>query len=242
MVRYLFIFTLFAPLSSEARMVVGGSCHYDSYLGVAEVSRQADKDVQARFSPVEQVITSTNFTWQADMIFPVKEPTAKSASTGFYPASLAIINSGTCPPYQLRLLASEYFSQALFIPFSPDGNRTDIGQAKLRAATTLFTKLKPSWPRLHMEICGQTAQEGSQEYNLNLSSRYAARIGQDLLSAGLKADQLHSLATGEHGCPGMKAERHADLQHGVWLRLLLTGEEQRSGHDLAAAPKENNYE
>lgn len=215
---YILFWLALLPTSSLAGMV-GGTCTYEVMYGTAQIIEQEHGKIMARFEPGTQQFHKIDLPISRFLIFPVQLPIAGEVGT-IYPAELAIISKGSCPPARTRLLATETYSRGVFIKndgsFSLPPTLTTSKQLAI-----IFNELVAMWPQLTVDICGQTSQQGSAEYNLNLGEHQARQVALQLEKYGVPPAQIQTSSHGEHPCPRSTASIGAP-QNGVWLSFLLT--------------------
>ena len=199
--------------------LVGGPCTYETVITTAMISSRQEEVFQARILPGELGGQHSRLSRSPDMEFAVRLPIAGGIGTR-YPAELSAITSGSCTPYRFRLLASEASAIPFFLPLDRKGRFTPASRRTLAQIARVFGELAPHGPQLAIEICGQTEEEGSAEYNLNLAGRHARQFANQLTEQGVPADRLHTTAAGEESCA--MAEPSADKpRNGAWLRFRL---------------------
>ena len=85
-----------------------------------------------------------------------------------------------------------------------------------------------------LDVCGQTVQQGSSEYNFSLGIRYAQSAVDVLHGMNVPLGQLHAISAGENPCP--YSDVFLDETHnGIWVTFLLTGLDSLTDDDLTAA-------
>lgn len=216
-----------------SQKMVGGACDYESRLGTAQVVAQGEEPL-ARFIVAGKGFVNTWVRYSPDMLFPFYGKTASEREDVPYPARLSVITRGSCTPYRLTLLSNQSFSQGIFFPVHEVATLQVEATQTLSEIATLYRRLAPVWPKLMIDVCGQTVQQGSSEYNFSLGNRYAQRAVDVLHGMNVPLGQLHVGSAGENPCP------HSDVfleetQNGVWVTFLLTGIDTLNDNDLATA-------
>ena len=220
--KILLLSILLVPTVGCSQMV-GGTCTFETLYGTARIVELRDDKAFAHFNPGQQSFSNIKVPFTPQVKFSAATPFAGETGT-IYPAQLAVITKGSCTPYRFALLADEGFSQGIFLPFEREGNISGDGKQKLSQVAAIFKKLSPRWPQLILNICGQTQQEGSEEYNLSIGERYARMVAQQLGQAGVPSTQIRIKSAGEHPCP-YSTILADEVENGVWLNFMLTGQD-----------------
>lgn len=228
---FLFLLAITSVGCTEA--MVGGNCEYETLIGTALIQREQD-DVLARFFPAGKGFAESEIRFSSDMKFQVRQPVDSERSDVLFPAQLSAITQGSCTPYRFDLLSSEYFSRGIFLAFNDEGQMNAAAQTELEELATIFQRLNPIWPKLKVDLCGQTARQGTEEYNMVLADRYAHQISRILEQQKVPGSQIHIASGGETPCPRSYIS-DGEVGHGVWVRFMLTGFDLLSEDDLDAA-------
>ena len=220
MVRNILLFSLLMLPTLGCTHMVGGTCSYETIYGTAEIVKQQDSQTFAQFNPGKENFSSIKVPFSRNLQFIVKQPTTGQIGT-IYPAKLSVITQGSCTPYQLMLLATENYSAGRFLPVSKNGQILSETDQEIEQIATIFKRLAKHWPQLRIIVCGQTTAEGTQEYNLHLSERYARGIALKLEQIGVPAERIRIISYGELPCPHCTAFSN-ELQNGACLSFQLT--------------------
>lgn len=234
---FLLLFLSLLPAAGCSQMV-GGACEYKALIGTARIVQEEGKEPQARFYPAGKNLPETSVPVRAGMLFHLRQPTDSKRSDIHYPARLDVATKGSCTPYRFNLLASEYFSQGLFLPFDQNGKMTVGARKRLRPIAKTYQRLSSQWPNLVVELCGQSDREGPAEYNLSLTSHYAEQVANELKALKIPTYKLNQFGAGEEPCP--RGDFFFDeVEHGIWVSFLLTGVDQISQADILLAEQGN---
>lgn len=226
MYKSLVLLILFAlTFSGCTGRMVGGRCDYETVIGTVLISQKQDGPL-AQFFPAGKGFEQSKVRFSPEMDFQVRQPTDSKRSDIPYPAELSAITKGSCTPYRLELLSSEYFSRGIFLSFNDSGQLTAAAQTRFDQLLLIFHRLDQSWPYLVIELCWQAGQRGSENY--------FQQIDRLLAQQGVPETQIHSAAVSESPWPGRSLSATEETG-GVWFRFLLTGIDQLGQADLDAA-------
>lgn len=200
--------------------MVGGPCTYETIYGIARIYDQDCEGATARFYSQNRHSEGDPQLPFRSLEFPVTLPIYGGIGT-IYPAELRVRTKGSCSPRGMDLLAAEKFNRCAAIRFDTDGQINPGEKNRLSQLAMTFKKLAPSWPQMHLDICGQTSSEGTEEYNLNLGGRHARKIAQELEALGVPHSQIKTSSTGESPCP-RSIWILDEPQHGACLYFILT--------------------
>jgi hypothetical protein len=215
-IRFLFSsFLIFITCSCQP--IVGGSCSYETHIGLATIVKQQDNTFLARFDPGQETLKQHTAPLNPEMFFPVN-PAGSTHIGDRLPAELAVITEGSCTPYQLTLLITRpHHTSSIFIDFTENGQLTDRGQQKVKEIARLFLQLKKDRPAMNIRLCGQSQPQGTEEYNLFLSQRYSKNIADLLENTAVPHSRIIITAQGEHDCCSMNYN-----QNGVYVSFEIT--------------------
>lgn len=209
--------------------MVGGPCEYETIIGSVVIVQPQDGQPVARFTPGTQRFFDKDIHLPRRSDFKLQQTIGGQVGDR-YPAAVSVIIKGSCTPLNFWLLATEERTIGQFAPFSKEGQVSPEGSLKIEQIANVVHKLSPARPQLVLDVCGQTGKQGSAEYNLMLGERYARQVATQLEALGVSAARIHSYSAGEDSCHASTVFDD-ELQHGVWLRFLLNGEQLLSSGD-----------
>lgn len=173
---------------------VGGSCDYESSIGIATIISFEDNTPLASFTT-----DPSGKSMPGDFVYPLRS-NFKTKVGAQYPAIFEQITSGSCTPYSLGIITAEdkESGAGIFLEFDKEGNPVAESVQKAAEISQIAKILEPKG--LKLELCGQTVQGGVADYNFNLGERYAQKIRMTLQQRGVSDPQLRTISTGEKGC------------------------------------------
>ncbi len=191
---------------------VGGSCEYETIIGVARLHPK-NGALFASFSSKylrDDSVTSVQFEIDRQRLISARLE---------HPAKLKRIISGSCTPYSLTLLGLDNGQHDnIFIQLDKDGNLLTQAKQMVQQIGETYTRLQNEALTLH--LCGQTHHTGSDEYNSNLGMRHTKLVAKVLQEEGVLAEQITMTSMGEYGCTPTCSTLH-DNTNGVCISFRI---------------------
>jgi outer membrane protein OmpA-like peptidoglycan-associated protein len=213
------LFCCLLPAASIAAPMVGGSCSYETVIGVARIVSRHGEETDVRFDAGKRGFQTTHVPYSSEMKFTLRQMLHGKRGTR-YPAELSIITQGSCTPYNLNLLATEDYVRTRFLSLNNEGQPDTATLLQTEQIAATFTKVLKSWPQLRLNICGESSSARSSEYSQNLGEHYARLFQHKLEALGIAGDQIQLSSAGENSCSGDPL-LISENRNGAWLNFQL---------------------
>jgi hypothetical protein len=173
---------------------VGGSCDYDSSIGIATIISYDGDTPLASFTT-----RPSGKSIPGDFVYPVRL-NFKTKVGAQYPAIFEQITSGSCTPYSLNIISAKNndAGSGIFLEFDKEGNLATESAQKIAEISQVAKVLESK--ALKLELCGQTDHKGVADYNFSIGEKYAQQVRMILQQREVSATQFHTLSRGELGC------------------------------------------
>ena len=208
------------PLTAHGQPMVGGRCEYETLIGTARFVEVLDGEKHFSFEPASPILNTARVHVDSGMSFHARRLTDDLRKDTAFPARLEIITEGSCTPYRFVLLSSEHFSHDIFLRFDEDGRVPATTRERIQAIGRIYQRISDHWPKLTIELLGQTARTRTREYDRTLARHYEYLLGQQLQTLDVPTGKLTYRPDEDQECGD--PFRNTD-QDGVWLRFNLTG-------------------